>query len=81
MCLDATLPVSAARRQHTRAGKAPSQAFKYCSLAAADAGYPLRTSRVRYLVVAYYPKAAELAARYEIPLIEVNRDHVLAPTR
>lgn len=58
------------------------QAIKYRSLAAADAGYPLLTSRVRSLVVAYatdYAKARELAARYEIPLISVNRDRVLAP--
>ncbi len=58
------------------------QAIKYRSLAAADAGYPLLTSRVRSLVVAYatdYAKARELAARYEIPLVSVNRDRVLAP--
>lgn len=58
------------------------QAIKYRSLAAADAGYPLLTSRVRSLVVAYhtdYPKARELAERYEIPLISVNRDRVLSP--
>ena len=60
------------------------QAIKYRSLAAADAGYPLLTSRVRSLVVAYatdYPKARELADRYDIPLISVNRDRVLAPAR
>jgi len=60
------------------------QAIKYRALAAADAGYPLLTARVRSMVVACatdYPKAAELAARYEIPLIAVNRDHVLAPAR
>src|SRR6516225_5749693 len=48
------------------------QAIKYRSLAAADAGYPLLTSRVRSLVVAYltdYPKALELADRYDIPLV------------
>lgn len=58
------------------------QAIKYRSLAAADAGYPLLTSRVRSVVVAYetdYPRASELAGRYEIPLIAVNRDRVLAP--
>lgn len=58
------------------------QAIKYRSLAAADAGYPLLTSRVRSLVVAYstdYAKARELADRYEIPLISVNRDKVLTP--
>lgn len=42
--------------------------MKYRSLPAADAGYPLLTSRVRSLVVAYstdYPKACDLADRYE----------------
>ena len=60
------------------------EAIKYRALAAADAGYPLLTARVRSQVVAFatnYPKATELAARYWIPLIEVNRDHVLAPAR
>ncbi len=58
------------------------QAIKYRSLAAADAGYPLLTTRVRSLVVAYatdYAKARELAERYEIPLISVDRDRVLSP--
>lgn len=58
------------------------QAIKYRSLAAADAGYPLLTSRVRSLVVAYatdYAKASELATRYEIPLLSVNRNRVLTP--
>jgi hypothetical protein len=58
------------------------QAIKYRSLAAADAGYPLLTSRVRSMVVAYatdYAKARALADRYEIPLLTVNRDKVLAP--
>jgi hypothetical protein len=53
------------------------QAIKYRSLAAADAGYPQLTTRVRSLVVAYatnYAKARELAERYEIPLISVDRD-------
>jgi len=57
------------------------QAIKYRSLAAADAGYPLLTSRVRSLVVAYstdYPKARELADRYDIPLISASRERVLA---
>lgn len=57
------------------------QAIKYRSLAAADAGYPLVTSRVRSLVVAYsteYAKARELADRYDIPLMSVNREKVLA---
>jgi hypothetical protein len=60
------------------------QAIKYRSLAAADAGYPLLTSRVRSLVVAYsteYPKALDLATRYDIPLVSVNRDKVLTGAR
>ena len=60
------------------------QAIKYRSLAAADAGYPLVTSRVRSLVVAYsteYAKALDLADRYEIPLISVNREKVLTGTQ
>jgi hypothetical protein len=60
------------------------QAIKYRSLAAADAGYPLLTSRVRSLVVAYstdYPKARDLADRYDIPLIPVDRETVLAGAR
>jgi hypothetical protein len=60
------------------------QAIKYRSLAAADAGYPLLTSRVRSLVVAYtieYPKARELAERYDIPLVPVDRDKVLTAAR
>jgi len=57
------------------------QAIKYRSLAAADAGFPLLTSRVRSVVVAYsieYPKARELAERYEIPLLAADRAAVLA---
>lgn len=57
------------------------QAIKYRSLAAVDAGYPLLTSRVRSLVVAYqsdYPKANELADRYEVNLHNVDREAVLA---
>jgi hypothetical protein len=60
------------------------QAIKYRSLAAADAGYPLLTSRVRSLVVAYstgYPKAHKLADRYDIPLVSVNREKVLTGAR
>jgi hypothetical protein len=60
------------------------QAIKYRSLAAADAGYPLLTSRVRSLVVAYateYAKARELADQYEIPLVSVNREKVLTGAR
>ena len=57
------------------------QAIKYRSLAAVDAGYPLLTSRVGSLVVAYqtsYPKAIELAERYEVSLLNVDREIVLA---
>jgi hypothetical protein len=60
------------------------QAIKYRSLAAADAGYPLLTSRVRSLVIAYstdYPKAHDLADRYDITLMSVNRDRVLIAAR
>jgi hypothetical protein len=56
------------------------QAIKYRSLAAADAGYPLLTSRVRSLVVAYSidnAKARELADRYDIPLMSVSREKIL----
>jgi hypothetical protein len=58
------------------------QAIKYRSLAAADAGFPLVTSRVRSLVVAYetdYMKANQLAEKYDIELMSVNRELVLAP--
>lgn len=60
------------------------QAIKYRSLAAADAGYPLLTSRVRSLVVAYstdYTRAQELANRYDIPLVSVDRQKVLTAAR
>jgi hypothetical protein len=60
------------------------QAIKYRSLAAADAGYPLLTSRVRSLVAAYsteYSKARELADRYDIPLVSVSREKVLNGAR
>jgi hypothetical protein len=45
---------------------------------------PALTSRVRSLVVAYstdYPTARELADRYDIPLVPVNRDKVLEAAR
>jgi hypothetical protein len=60
------------------------QAIKYRSLAAAGAGYPLLTSRVRSLVVAYstnYTRAQQLADRYDIPLISVDRHKVLTAAR
>lgn len=53
---------------------------KYRSLAAVDAGYPLSTSEVRSLVVAYdtkYPVALGLAEQYEVSLISVDRQLVL----
>ena len=56
------------------------QAIKYRSLAAADAGYPLLTLRVKSLVVAHdtkYPKALDLAERYEVSLVSVDRKLVL----
>jgi hypothetical protein len=57
------------------------QAIKYRSLAAVDAGYPLLTSRVRSLVAAYateYPRAVDLAEKYDVSLMSVNRELVLA---
>ncbi len=60
------------------------QAIKYRSLAAADAGFPLLTSRVRSVVVAYsvdYPRARELADRYDVPLLAADRETVLAGAR
>jgi hypothetical protein len=60
------------------------QAIKYRSLAAADAGFPLPASRARSVVVAYtvgYPKARELAERHDIPLLEADRETVLAGAR
>lgn len=60
------------------------QAIKYRSLAAADAGFPLLTSRVRSQVVAYsieYPRARELAERYEILLLAADREIVLSGAR
>jgi hypothetical protein len=60
------------------------QAIKYRSLAAADAGFPLLTSRVRSVVVAYsidYPKVRELAERYDIPLLAADRETVLGGAR
>lgn len=61
------------------------QAIKYRSLAAADAGYPLLTSRVRSLVAGCstdYARARELADRYDIPLlISVDRSNVLTGPR
>lgn len=57
------------------------QAIKYRTLAAVDAGYPLLTSRVRSFVAAYdthYPPAEKLAERYEVSLLSVPKEDVLA---
>jgi hypothetical protein len=57
------------------------QAIKYRSLAEAEAGYQLHSSRVRSLVVAYdtdYGRAAKLGERYEVALQSVDRELVLS---
>jgi len=57
------------------------QAIKYRSLAEAEAGYPLLSTRVRSLVVAYetdYQRAAEMGERYDVALQSVDRELVLA---
>lgn len=57
------------------------QAIKYRSLAEAEAGYQLHSSRVRSLVVAYdtdYRRAEDLGERYEVALQSVDRELVLA---
>lgn len=57
------------------------QAIKYRSLAESEAGYALLGGRVNSLVVAYetaYPKAMQLADRYEVSLRTVDRELVLA---
>jgi hypothetical protein len=57
------------------------QAIKYRSLAEAEGGYPLLSSNVQSLVVAYdtaYPRAIELADRYDVKLRPVERELVLA---
>lgn len=57
------------------------QAVKYRALAAVDSDFPLVTSRVRSIVVAYatdYPLALRLSDRYDVPLVAVSRDLVLA---
>ena len=65
--------------QHVRVGI--HQAIKFRSLAAVDAGYPLLTARVRSFVAAYdtqYPLAEQLAERYEVTLLSVPQENVLA---
>jgi hypothetical protein len=57
------------------------QALKYRTLAEAESGYALLSSRVRSLVVAYdtnYSGALELAGRYGVDLQSIDRDLVLA---
>jgi hypothetical protein len=57
------------------------QAIKYRSLAESEAGYALLGGRVNSLVVAYetaYPRAVELADRYQVALQTVDRELVLA---
>jgi hypothetical protein len=57
------------------------QAVKYRSLAEIEAGFPLLTPKVHGLVVAYdthYSRAEELAARYDVSLLSIDRDAVLA---
>jgi hypothetical protein len=57
------------------------QAIKYRSLAEAEGGYPLLSTRVRSLVVAYdidYQRAAEFGDRYDVALQSVDRERVLA---
>jgi len=58
------------------------QAIKYRTLAAVDSGYPLLTARVGSLVVAFdtnYQTARDLAERYEVSLMSVDRELVLSP--
>ena len=57
------------------------QAVKYRSLAEVQSRFPLQSSRVRSLVVAYdtdYPRATELAGEYGVDLTSVDRKLVLA---
>lgn len=58
------------------------QAIKYRSLAEADAGYPLQFKGTRALVVAFqteYQRAEELARKYDVRLITIDRSKVLSP--
>lgn len=57
------------------------QAIKYRVLAEVDEDYGPASSRVGSLVVAYdtnYAKAADLSARYDVPLLSVDRERVLS---
>lgn len=56
------------------------QAVKYRSLAEIDVGFPANSGHVGSIVVAYetnYGRAHDLADRYDISLISVDRRHVL----
>ncbi len=56
------------------------QAVKYRSLAEIDVGFPANSGHVGSIVVAYetnYRRAHDLADRYDISLISVDRRHVL----
>jgi hypothetical protein len=58
------------------------QAIKYRSLAEVEGGYDRSSPTVRSLVVAYdtrYPTAVSLADRYEVDLVSVDPNLVLAP--
>jgi len=60
------------------------QAMKYGSLEAADAGFPLLTSRVRSAAVAYTidsPKVRDLAERCDVLLLAADRATVLSGAR
>lgn len=57
------------------------QAIKYRSLAEVEGGYNRSSPTVRSLVVAYdtaYPSASALAERYEVDLVSVDSNRVLA---
>jgi hypothetical protein len=59
------------------------QAIKYRSLAAAEKTYPLDSPQVKAFVVAYESGGEEvrsLARGYNVGLLSVDPDEVLAPT-
>jgi hypothetical protein len=59
------------------------QAIKYRSLAAAERTMPLDTPKVRAFVVSYDPggdSVCRLAQSYDVGLLAVDRERVLAPT-
>lgn len=58
------------------------QAIKYRSLAEIEGGYDRSSPTVQSLVIAYdtdYPVARQLAERYEVVLVSVDSERVLAP--